>query len=120
MTCLCALSSRLPEIVPIGQEFNPFAVFSGDPRDSIVADSDDDPWESVIDPTLNHVIGFGVSTHQIADIMRGGHFGIDEFCQWIKICMVKLEISPVLLEMRLEHVFDALKLLYVSLFISIL
>jgi hypothetical protein len=120
ITRLCALSSRLPKIVPIGQESDPFAVFSGDPRDSIVADSDDDPWESVIDPALNRVIGFGVSTRQIADIMRRGHFGIDGFCQWIKICMVELEISPALLEMRLERVFDALKLLYVSLFISIL
>jgi hypothetical protein len=106
--------------VPIGQESNPFAVFSGDSRDSIVADSNDDPWESVINPALNRVIGFGVSMHQIADIMRHGHFGIDGFCQWIKICMVELKISPVLLEIRLECVFDALKLLYVSLFILIL
>ena len=120
ITHLCTLSSRLPEIVPIGQESDPLAVFSGDPRDLIVADSDDDLWESVIDPTLNRVIGFGISTRQIADIIRRGPFGIDGFCQWIKICTVELKISPALLEMRLERVSDALKLLYVPLFTLII
>ena len=75
MSRLRTASARLPESVPVGQYSDPFAVFSGDPRDSIVAD--DDPWESVIDPCLNRVIGFGVSTHQIADIIRRGPFGID-------------------------------------------
>jgi hypothetical protein len=113
MTRLRTISMHLPKSVPVGQESEPFAAFSGDPRDSIMAD--DDPWESVIDPCLNRVIGFGASTRQIADIIRRGPFGIDGFCQWIEICLVELEISPELLEMRLERVFDALKLLYVSL-----
>lgn len=116
-THLCVLSLHLPEAVPIGQESDPFAVFSSDPQDLVV--TGDDPWESVIDPTLNHVIGFGVSTCQIADLIRCSLFGINGFCQWIKICMVELEISPALLEMKLEHVFDALQLLYVSLITSI-
>jgi hypothetical protein len=111
-------SARLPESVPVGQYSDPFAVFSGDPRDSIVAN--DDPWESVIDPCLNRVIGFGVSTHQIADIIRRGPFGIDGFCRWIEICMLDLKISPELLEMKLERVFDALNLLYASFLASLI
>lgn len=98
-------SARLPES-------DLFAVFSGDPRDSIEAD--DDPWESVIDPCLNRVIGFGVSTRQIADLIRRGPYGIDGFCRWIEICMIELEVSPELLEMKLERIFDALGLLYAS------
>lgn len=112
MTRLRTISTHLPESVPVGQESEPFAVFSGDSRDSIMAD--EDPWESVIDSCLNRVIGFGASTCQIADIIRRGPFGIDGFCQWIEICLVELQISSELLEMRLERVFDALKLLYVS------
>jgi hypothetical protein len=113
VTRLRTISMRLPDSVPIGQDTEPFAMFSGDPRDSIVAE--DDPWENVIDPSLNRVIGFGTSTRQIADMIRRGPLGIDGFCRWIEICMVELKISPELLEMRLERVFDALKLLYVSL-----
>jgi hypothetical protein len=60
---------HLPELVPIGQETEPLAAFSGDPRDSI--GMEDDPWESAIDPSLNHVIGFGTSTRHIADIIHG-------------------------------------------------
>jgi hypothetical protein len=120
ITRLCALSSQLPEDIPIGQESDPFAIFSGDPQESIVANSNDDPWEYVVDPALNRVIGFGVSARQIADIIKRGPFGIDGFCQWIKICMVELEVSPVLLEMRLVRVFDALKLLYVLHFTSVI
>lgn len=104
---------HLPDSVPIGQDTEPFAVFSGNPRDLIAAE--DDPWEDVIDPSLNRVIGFGTSTRQIADMIRRGPLGIDGFCRWIEICMVELKISPELLEMRLERVFDALKLLYVPL-----
>jgi hypothetical protein len=111
-TRLHALSSHLPESIPIGQESEPFAVFSGDPRDSVVAG--EDPWEVFIDPSLNRVIGFGATTRQIADIVRRGRFGIDGFCKWIDICVVELRISPGLLEGKLERVFDALKLLSVS------
>ena len=112
MAYLHAISTCLLKSVPVGQESKPFATFSGNPRDLIVAD--DDSWESVIDPCLNHIIGFKVSTCQIADIIRCGPFGINGFCRWIEICVVKLEISTELLEMRLKCVFDALKLLYVS------
>ena len=118
VSCLRAVCASLPSSVPVGQESEPFAAFSGDPRDSIVAG--DDPWESVVDPCLNRVIGFGMSTHQIADTIRRGPYGIDGFCQWIEICMVKLKISPELLEIRLERVLDALKLLYVSFLGSLL
>lgn len=75
----------------------------------------EDPWESVIDPSLNRVIRFGTTTHQIADILRRGPFGIDGFCRWITICMAELKIPPGLLEGKLERIFDVLKLLYVSL-----
>jgi hypothetical protein len=108
---LRSVSAHLPESVPVGQDSDPFAVFSGDPRNSIVAG--DDPWESIVDPCLNRVIGYGVSTDQIAATIRRGPFGIEGFCRWIEICMVELKIAPELLEMKLERVFDALNLLYV-------
>ncbi|KAH9976496.1 hypothetical protein BJV74DRAFT_798699 [Russula compacta] len=112
MTCLHALSSHLPESVSIGQESKPFAVFSGDLWDSVVAG--EDPWEVFIDPSLNHIIRFSMTMCQIADIVQHWHFGVDGFCKWIDICVVELRISPDLLQGKLEHVFDALKLLSVS------
>jgi hypothetical protein len=97
------VSSQVSESVPIGQEDEPFAAFSGDPQGLIGAE--DDPWECVVDPALNCVIGFGISTHQIADVIQCGPFGFDGFCQWIEICMVELGIVPELLKMKLQHVF---------------
>ena len=117
VTRLHSISMHLPESVTIGQEDEPFAAFLGNPWGLIGAEDDPscDPWECMVNPTLNRVIGFGTSTHQIADVIWHGPFGIDGFCQWIEICMVELRIAPELLEMKLQHVFDGLNLLYVLL-----
>ena len=95
-THICALYSHtFPTLSLLDKNLSLLQYFSGDSRDSIVAN--DDPWESVINPCLNRVIGFGASTHQIADIIRYGPFGINGFYRWIEICMVELWISPELL-----------------------
>jgi hypothetical protein len=36
-----------------------------------------DAWEDIIDPTFNHVIGFGMSTPEIAALIRRGEYEMD-------------------------------------------
>jgi hypothetical protein len=56
---------------------------------------------------LNGTIGYGKSVVQVAEIVKRGDLGMDGFCNWISVCLNELKISPPLLEMRLECMFDA-------------
>jgi hypothetical protein len=103
------LATRLPSSIPLGQISDTIAIFSHDPRLNLV--TDEDPWETLVDPTLNRVIGYGKQTVEIAGLIRRGEYGIDGFCNYIKICINDLNIAPALLETRLERVADAVKLL---------
>jgi hypothetical protein len=103
------LTSRLPTAVPMASGTDAMACFRGNPSAAVQAG--EDPWESVIDPQLNRVIGFGKKPEEIARIIRRGPLGMDGFCTWIEHAIFDLRTSPELLELRIERVFDAMKLL---------
>jgi hypothetical protein len=110
-----ALVSNLPPSVPTACPTDVLAQFGGDllAMARPVIDAGEDPWEVVIDPLLNRTIGYGKSVVQIAEIVKRGDLGMDGFCNWISVCLDELNISPLLLEMKLERVFDAMVHLYV-------
>jgi hypothetical protein len=110
-----ALVSNLPPSVPTACPTDVLAQFGGDllAMARPVINAGEDPWEVVIDPLLNRTIGYGKSVVQIAEIVKRGDLGMDGFCNWISVCLDELKISPSLLEMKLERIFDAMVLLYV-------
>lgn len=103
------LTSCLPDTIPIAGETDVLACFKDDPCNAILPG--EDPWETHIDPQLNRVIGFGKTPQEIALFIRRGRLGMDGFCAWIEICVSDLNIQPHMLELRLERVFEAMKLL---------
>jgi hypothetical protein len=100
------LAANLPASVPLGSENEPLSCFATSPVDSIPPG--EDAWESVINPTLDRVIGFGKSTPEIASFIRRGPLGMDGFCNWITACIEDLGISTDILEGRLERVMQAM------------
>lgn len=106
---LSTMTSRLSSAIPIALETDVLARFKDSPLLAVLPN--EDPWESVIDPLLNQTIGFGVQSTEIAQFIRRGPMGMDGFCRWIEICLMDLKIDASLLEMRLERVFDAMKIL---------
>jgi hypothetical protein len=109
------LTLNLPSSVPIAKPTDELAQFAGDLvlTASSVDEVGENPWEVLVDPFLNRTIGYGKSTAEVAEIVRRGDLGMDAFYRWIKICLEELKVLPSLLEMMLERVFDAMKLLYV-------
>jgi hypothetical protein len=99
-------TQNLPLSIPLGTPSDPFANFSSNPEDLIKPGSD--AWEHVIDPAFNRVIGFGLTTAQLADLIKWGHYGMDGFCEWTATCINVLHIAPALLETRVERVIDAM------------
>jgi len=100
------LTANLPASVPLGGENEPLSCFATSPVNSILPG--EDAWESVINPTLDRVIGFGRSTPEIALFIRCGPLGMDGFCNWITACIEDLGVSADILEGRLEHVMQAM------------
>lgn len=106
LTRLCTYTKTLPLSVPLSTPLDLFANFSNNPEDLIEPGSD--AWEDVIDPTFNRVIGFRLTTAQLASLIRRGHYGMDGFCEWTAMCINVLHISLALLEMRVERVINAM------------
>ena len=100
------LTANLPASVPLGSKNEHLSCFATSPIDSITPG--EDAWESVVNPTLDHVIGFGKSTPEIALFIRHGPLGMDKVCNWITVCIEDLGISTDILEERLEHVMQTM------------
>jgi hypothetical protein len=117
---LRVLTANLPLSVPIGRPDEPLACFAVNPKDLI--QPGEDAWEDIIDPTFNRVIGFGKTTIDIAESIRRGTYGMDGFCNWTGSCLEHLNISPSLLEVRLDCIMQAMMHLYVyfSVFLELL
>lgn len=103
------LTSQLPSSVLVADGSDILAYFSKNPCASILPEQD--AWEDLIDPALNRIFGFGKQPDEIAQFIRRGPLGMDGFCSWIETCITDLKVKPALLEMRLERVFNAIKLL---------
>jgi hypothetical protein len=69
----------------------PLACFATHPQSLLLPGQD--IWEDVIDPTYNHVLGFGRTTAEISGIIRQGKFGMDGVCSWTESCIEELGIT---------------------------
>jgi hypothetical protein len=111
ITRLRALAASLPTSVPIGTDNDEFACFAVDP--TTMVQPGNDPWEDVVNPTYDRVIGFGRSALDIVGLIRRGQYGMEGFCNWSEACIERLDISPSLLEGRLGKVMQAMINMYV-------
>jgi len=65
--------SNLPKMLPDASDSDEIAVFA----QSIPTDMDrDDTWEFLLDPLLNHFLGFGRTIESISASLRGGEKGL--------------------------------------------
>lgn len=106
ITRLKAITRSLPASVPIGLQDDPLAAFSTHPQHLVLPDQD--PWEDVIDSLFNRIIGASKSVVDLMVIIRRGEYGMDGFAEFIRACVEDLGITPVLLEMRVERVIQAM------------
>jgi hypothetical protein len=74
--------------------------FAVRPEDLILPGQD--AWEDVINPTFNHMIGFGKSVPEIAAFISCGEYGMDGFCNWTTACIECLNVLTLVLEIRLD------------------
>ena len=103
---LCNLAANLLASVPLSSKNEPLSCFDTSPIDSIPPQKD--AWESVINPTLDHVIEFDKSTPEMASFIRHGPLGMDMFCNWIIVCIEDLGISTDILEEWLECIIEVM------------
>jgi hypothetical protein len=102
--------SNLSDSVALAKPSDDIARFSGDPEDESY--SYEDPWE-MVDNALNLLVGYRKSTAEVVGLIRRGQSGIDGLCNWLEICLNKLNIDAVLLEGKVTRIKDAMKFLYV-------
>lgn len=100
--------ATLPTMVPLASKADLLAHFSGDPTLEVKAG--EDPWES-LDLALNLVISYGISVGEIAGIIQHGDYEMDGMYQWLEKCVVELKVNEGLLEMKIQHLIDAIVLL---------
>jgi hypothetical protein len=110
---LQTLTKNLPTSIPLSTIAEPLTSFAVNPKDLV--EDRKDAWETVVDPTFNRVIGFGVTTAQIAGFIRRGPYGMDGFCSWTESCFQTLNIALSLLEGQIERIMLAMINLYVYL-----
>lgn len=98
----------LPNSIPIAASSDAIAKFSGEPPSSATPD---EVWEQV-DPLLNRFLGFGIKVDDISKLLRRGPLGIDGLCRWLDLCVRVKGIDERLLEGKVEHLIEAIKLWY--------
>ena len=101
-------TSRLPSTVALATSADELAHFSGDPEEE--SQTYGDPWE-MVDRALNRVVGYGRTTADIAGLVRRGPNGMDGLCNWLSVCIEKLDVDPALLEGKMKRLLDAVTLL---------
>ena len=102
---LCQVINNLPYSVQLGVSTDTLAHFSGDPHSEL--EEGDEAWE-MVDRALNQVIGFGATIEDISGMIQQGEFGMDRMLNWLTICICQLNINEVLLEMKIEHLIEAM------------
>ena len=108
ITQLQVATSRLPNMIPLATSTDELARFSGDLEEA--SGICDDPWE-MIDQSLNAVLGYGRTTADIMGLVRRGPNGMDGLCNWLSVCITKLNIDLALLEGKVQRLLDAMALL---------
>ena len=111
---LRVLTSNLPDSVLVAGPEDIFACFAHDPCTEV--EEGQDPYEVTVDRTLSNAVGYEKQADDVAQLIRRGPLGMDAFCTWIEICLVNLGIAPGLLEMRVQRVCEAMKIVYVIIY----
>ena len=106
---LYALTSTLPASITMAGVRDVLVCFAVDPCCEL--DDGDDLYKVCVDHTLSNAVGYEKGVVEVAHIIHQGALGMDSFCKWIQICLVNVGIAVALLEVRVERVCDAMKLL---------
>ena len=65
----------------------------------------------MIDQSLNAVLGYGRTTADIMGLVWRGPNKMDALCNWLLVCIMKLNINSALLEGKVKCLLDAMALL---------
>ena len=107
LTKLEKLIGNLPKTLPNASEADDIAAFA----QSIPIDMDrDEAWESLLDPLLNHFLGFGRSIESISMSLRGGDKGLTAMVRYLREFVGRYQIDGVLIEGKVLRLIDAIKL----------
>jgi hypothetical protein len=99
-------SENLPDTVPLGLPEDSLAALSYSPKDLLL--DDQDAWEDVVNPTLDRILGFGVTSDAIRDLIRRGRYGMDSVYRYFHTCVHDLGIHAGLFEGKIERLLAAM------------
>lgn len=71
--------------------------------------STDDIFETIVNPTLDRVLGSNFKNHEITAMLRGGPLGLDAVYEWLHTVIHVYGISYLLLEGRINRLIDAIE-----------
>ena len=103
------MTACLPITVPIATLQDRLAPFT---IKLVIKPADPNQWE-LFDPPLNGLLGWGVSTEEISQIIRQGALGMHGFCNWLEVLLVEGEIPEELVEGKLGCLIEAMKTMLV-------
>lgn len=102
----------LPDTIPLGLPEDSLATLSYSTKEFIF--DDQDAWEDIVNPMLDHVLGFGIAPDAIRTLIHCGQYGMDGVYCYFSCCICDLGIDPGLLEGKLEWLLTAMVELYIS------
>jgi len=99
--------SNLPKTLPDASEADEIAIFA----QNVPTDMDrDDAWESLLDPLLNHFLGFGRSIESISALLRGGDKGLIAMARYLWEFVRQYQIDGALLEGKVLRLIEAIEI----------
>ncbi|KAG6819330.1 hypothetical protein H0H93_012839 [Arthromyces matolae] len=105
------LIAQLPTTVPEASSSDEIAIFGSDPK------SFDDPqklsedlWETMMNPTLKSVFGWG-EEKDLRTVIRRGQSGMDGFLAFVKYFVDVRRVPASLVEGKLSRLIETLKVL---------
>lgn len=105
------LISNLPPTPRTGSDPDPLAIFTVDPQrvDNLQIPSDD-LWEELLNGMFKDALGWGTSLN-VANVVENGRAGLDGLVSFVKYFVRKRGVSEQLIEGKLTHLMDGLKVL---------
>ncbi|KAG6823943.1 hypothetical protein H0H92_008516 [Tricholoma furcatifolium] len=102
---------RLPPTIPEGSPVDDLAIFGKDPAAfDIIEMSSEDLWESMMNPTLKSVLGWGHDL-DLTKIVKRGPLGMDGFLTLVKYFVDTRNVAESLVEGKLTHLMETLECL---------
>jgi len=60
---------------------------------------------------MDRVLGYGISAKELSKLIHCGPLRMDGVCNWVEICVERLQIEPVLFEGHIIRLIGVMKLL---------